>query len=178
MGIKTYNPYTPSRRNMTGSDFAEITTSTPEKSLCESLKKNAGRNNQGKITVRHQGGGNRRKYRIIDFKRNAKDGIPAVVKTIEYDPNRTANIALICYEDGEKAYILAPEGLKVGQKVMNGPQAEVRVGKNESLDTALKRFKRSCAKDGVIAEVRKREHYEKPSVKRKKKSEAARKRKY
>ena len=120
MGIKTYNPYTPSRRNMTGSDFSEITASSPEKSLCTSLKKNAGRNNQGKITVRHQGGGSRRKYRIIDFKRNAKDGIPAVVKTVEYDPNRTANIALICYADGEKAYILAPEGLKVGQKIMNG----------------------------------------------------------
>ena len=128
MGIKKYNPYTPSRRNMTGSDFSEITASSPEKSLCTSLKKNAGRNNQGKITVRHHGGGNRRKYRIIDFKRNAKDGIPAVVKTIEYDPNRTANIALICYADGEKAYILAPEGLKVGAKIMNGAQAEVRIG--------------------------------------------------
>ena len=99
MGIKTFNPYTPSRRQMTGSDFAEITKSTPEKSLTVSLKKNAGRNAQGKITVRHRGGGSRRKYRIIDFKRN-KDGIPAVVKSIEYDPNRTANIALICYADG------------------------------------------------------------------------------
>ena len=127
MGIKTYNPYTPSRRHMTGSDFSEITTSTPEKSLVVSLKKNAGRNNQGKITVRHRGGGSRRKYRIIDFKRR-KDGIHATVKTIEYDPNRTANIALISYVDGEKAYILAPEGLKVGQKVMNGADAEVRVG--------------------------------------------------
>ena len=127
MGIKKFNPYTPSRRHMTSSDFSEITTSTPEKSLVVSLNKTAGRNNQGKITVRHRGGGSRRKYRIIDFKRN-KDGIPATVKTIEYDPNRTANIALICYADGEKAYILAPNGLKVGQKVMNGPQAEVRVG--------------------------------------------------
>ena len=127
MGIKTYNPYTPSRRNMTGSDFSEITKTTPEKSLCVSLKKNAGRNNQGKITVRHRGGGSRRKYRIIDFKR-FKDGVPAVVTGIEYDPNRTANIALICYADGEKAYILAPEGLTEGMKVMNGPQAEVRVG--------------------------------------------------
>ena len=127
MGIKKFNPYTPSRRHMTSSDFSEITTSTPEKSLVVSLNKNAGRNNQGKITVRHRGGGSRRKYRIIDFKRN-KDGIPATVKTIEYDPNRTANIALICYADGEKAYILAPNGLKVGQKVMNGPEAEVRVG--------------------------------------------------
>ena len=127
MGIKKYNPYTPSRRNMTGSDFSEITKSTPEKSLCVSLKKNAGRNNQGKITVRHQGGGYRRQYRMIDFKRN-KDGIPATVIGIEYDPNRTANIALICYEDGQKAYIIAPEGLTDGMKVMNGPQAEVRVG--------------------------------------------------
>ena len=128
MGIKTYNPYTPSRRNMTGSDFSEITTSTPEKSLLVSLKKNAGRNNQGKITVRHQGGGSRRKYRIIDFKRNSKDGIQATVKTIEYDPNRTANIALICYADGSKSYILAPNGLKVGQTVMSGATAEVKVG--------------------------------------------------
>ena len=127
MGIKTYNPYTPSRRNMTGSDFSEITKDTPEKSLCVSFKKNAGRNNQGKITVRHHGGGNRQKYRIIDFKRN-KDGIPATVIGIEYDPNRTANIALICYADGEKSYILAPAGLTDGMKVMNGPEAEVRVG--------------------------------------------------
>ena len=127
MGIKSYNPYTPSRRHMTGSDFSEITKSTPEKSLTVSLKKNAGRNNQGKITVRHRGGGSRRKYRIIDFKRR-KDGIAATVLSIEYDPNRTANIALISYVDGEKAYILAPEGLKVGQKVMNGAEAEVRVG--------------------------------------------------
>ena len=127
MGIKKFNPYTPSRRNMTTSDFAEITTSKPEKSLVVSLKKNAGRNNQGKITVRHRGGGSRRKYRIIDFKRK-KDGVPAVVKTIEYDPNRTANIALICYADGEKAYILAPNGLEVGQTVMNGADAEAVVG--------------------------------------------------
>ena len=128
MGIKTYNPYTPSRRNMTGSDFSEITKTTPEKSLCTSLKKNAGRNNQGKITVRHHGGGSRRKYRIIDFKRNAKDGIPATVLAVEYDPNRTANIALICYADGEKAYIIAPQGLTDGMTVMNGAEAEVRIG--------------------------------------------------
>jgi len=128
MGIKTYNPYTPSRRNMTGSDFSEITKKTPEKSLLASKKKNAGRNNQGKITVRHQGGGNRQKYRIVDFKRNKKDGIPAKVIGIEYDPNRTANIALICYADGEKAYILAPEGLTDGMTVMSGAEAEVRVG--------------------------------------------------
>jgi large subunit ribosomal protein L2 len=127
MGIKTYNPYTPSRRNMTGSDYAEITEVKPEKSLLVSLKKNAGRNNQGKITVRHQGGGSRRKYRIIDFKRK-KDGILATVLSIEYDPNRTANIALISYLDGEKSYILAPNGLTVGDKLMNGEGAEVRVG--------------------------------------------------
>ena len=128
MGIKTYNPYTPSRRNMTGLDFSEITKDTPEKSLVVSLKKHSGRNNQGKITVRHRGGGNRKKYRVIDFKRNKKDGIPATVIGIEYDPNRTANIALICYADGEKAYILAPNGLTDGMKVMSGPEAEVKVG--------------------------------------------------
>ena len=127
MGIKTYNPYTPSRRQMTGSDFSEITKTTPEKSLLDSKKRTAGRNSQGKITVRHRGGGAKKKYRIIDFKRN-KDGIPAKVVGIEYDPNRTANIALICYADGEKAYILAPEGLKDGMTVMNGENAEVRVG--------------------------------------------------
>ena len=127
MGIKTYNPYTPSRRNMTGLDFDVITKTTPEKSLTTSLKKNAGRNNQGKITVRHHGGGSRRKYRIIDFKRR-KDDIPATVVSIEYDPNRTANIALISYVDGEKAYILAPVGLQVGDKVMNGANAEIKVG--------------------------------------------------
>ena len=128
MGIKTYRPYTPSRRNMTGSDFSEITKKTPERSLLSTVKENAGRNNQGKITVRHQGGGNRQKYRIIDFKRNSKDGIPATVIGIEYDPNRTANIALIAYADGEKAYILAPNGLTDGMKVMNGPEGEARVG--------------------------------------------------
>lgn len=128
MGIKTYSPYTPSRRQMTGSDFSEITKSTPEKSLVVALgKKNAGRNNQGKITVRHRGGGVRRKYRIIDFKRR-KDGIPATVTAIEYDPNRTANIALLTYADGEKAYIIAPNKLAVGATVMNGPDAEIKVG--------------------------------------------------
>ena len=127
MGIRTYNPYTPSRRQMTGSDFSEITKTTPEKSLLESKKRKAGRNAQGKITVRHRGGGAKKKYRIIDFKRK-KDGIPATVVGIEYDPNRSANIALICYADGEKAYILAPEGLTDGMTVMNGADAEVRVG--------------------------------------------------
>ena len=127
MGIKKFNPYTPSRRHMTSSDFSEITKSTPEKSLLVSSGKTAGRNNQGKITVRHRGGGAKRKYRIVDFKRN-KDNIPATVIGIEYDPNRTANIALICYADGEKAYIIAPYGLKDGMQVMNGENAELRIG--------------------------------------------------
>ncbi|MDO5387705.1 MAG: 50S ribosomal protein L2 [Clostridia bacterium] len=127
MGIKRFKPYTPSRRQMTVSDFSEITKSTPEKSLVVHIKKTAGRNNQGKITVRHIGGGSKKKYRIIDFKRN-KDGIPAKVASIEYDPNRTANIALLTYADGEKRYILAPNGLKVGDTVMSGETAEVRVG--------------------------------------------------
>ena len=127
MGIKSFNPYTPSRRHMTVVDRTELSTAAPEKSLTVALKKNAGRNAQGKITVRHRGGGSKRKYRIIDFKRN-KDGVPATVKSIEYDPNRTANIALIAYADGQKSYILAPEGLKVGQKVMNGADAEIAVG--------------------------------------------------
>ena len=127
MAIKRYKPYTPSRRHMTVSAFDEITKSTPERSLVVHIKKNSGRNNQGKITVRHKGGGAKLKYRIIDFKRN-KDNIPAKVAGIEYDPNRTANIALIVYADGVKSYILAPVGLKVGDTVMNGPEAEVRVG--------------------------------------------------
>jgi large subunit ribosomal protein L2 len=118
---------------MTGSDFSEITKTEPEKSLTAPLYRQAGRNNQGKITVRHRGGGAKRKYRIIDFKRN-KDGIPATVFGIEYDPNRSANIALIAYADGAKSYILAPEGLTDGMKVMNGPEAEVRVGNCLPLD--------------------------------------------
>ncbi len=127
MGIKKYRPYTPSRRHMTSSTFEEITAKSPEKSLVVALKKHSGRNNQGKITVRHRGGGAKIKYRIIDFKRN-KDGVPASVVSIEYDPNRTANIALLQYADGEKRYILAPNGLKVGAKLMSGPEAEIRVG--------------------------------------------------
>ncbi|MCL2361398.1 MAG: 50S ribosomal protein L2 [Defluviitaleaceae bacterium] len=127
MGVKRYRPITPSQRQMTVSDFAEITKSTPEKSLTVHLKKHSGRNGQGKITVRHRGGGAKIKYRIIDFKRN-KDGVPAKVAAIEYDPNRTAYIALLFYADGEKKYILAPHGLKVGDKLMSGTDAEVRVG--------------------------------------------------
>ena len=127
MGIKRYKPYTPSRRHMSVSTFEEITKSTPEKSLVVHIKKNSGRNNQGKLTVRHRGGGAKKKYRIIDFKRN-KDGILAKVTGIEYDPNRTANIALICYQDGTKSYILAPVGLKVGDTLMNGADAEIKLG--------------------------------------------------
>ena len=128
MGIKTYKAYTPSRRNMTGSDFSEVTKKSPERSLLAGKKKTSGRNNQGKITVRHHGGGNRQKYRIVDFKRNSKDGIEAKVIGIEYDPNRSANIALICYADGTKSYILAPAGLTDGMTVMSGEHAEARVG--------------------------------------------------
>ena len=112
---------------MTGSDFSEITKKTPEKSLLVSIPQHSGRNNQGKITVRHQGGGSKKKYRIVDFKRN-KDGVPAVVKSIEYDPNRSANIALLYYVDGAKAYIVAPNGLKVGATVVSGPEAAPEVG--------------------------------------------------
>ena len=127
MGMKHFKPYTPSRRNMTVSTFEEITKKTPEKSLLTVKKKNSGRNSYGRITVRHQGGGNRQKYRIIDFKRNKLD-VPATVIGIEYDPNRSANIALIEYEDGEKAYILAPVGLKDGDKVVSGESVDIKAG--------------------------------------------------
>ena len=127
MGIRKYNPTTPGLRGMTTSTFEEITTNTPEKSLTVTLKKHSGRNSRGKITVRHRGGGYRPKYRIIDFKRN-KDGIPGKVSTIEYDPNRSANIALIVYADGEKRYIIAPEGLKVGNVIVSGADADIKVG--------------------------------------------------
>ena len=127
MGIKKYNPTTPGLRGMTVSTFEEITASKPEKSLTKTLKKHSGRNVRGKITVRHRGGGYRPKYRIIDFKRT-KDGIPATVKTIEYDPNRTANIALLVYADGEKRYIVAPNKLRVGDVVESGPDSDIKVG--------------------------------------------------
>ena len=127
MGIKKYKPTTPGQRGMTVSTFEEVTTSTPEKSLTVTLKKNAGRNNRGVITVRHQGGGTRNKYRIIDFKRN-KDDIPGTVKTIEYDPNRSANIALIKYEDGTLSYIIAPQGLTDGDKVVSGEKVDIKPG--------------------------------------------------
>jgi len=127
MAIKKFKPTSNGRRNMSVSDFAEITTDTPEKSLLSPLHKRGGRNSQGKLTVRHQGGGHKRQYRLIDFKRD-KDGIPGRVATIEYDPNRTANIALIHYADGEKRYILAPKGLKVDQKVESGENADIKMG--------------------------------------------------
>ena len=127
MAIKKYKPTSNGRRNMTSSDFAEITTSTPEKTLLQPLKNNAGRNNNGRITVRHQGGGHKRQYRVIDFKRN-KDNVVATVQTIEYDPNRSANIALVHYSDGVKAYILAPKGLEVGMTIVSGPDADIKIG--------------------------------------------------
>ena len=127
MGIRVYKPTSPARRFMSVLTFEEITKKEPERSLVTDLRHKAGRNNQGKITVRHQGGGARRKYRIIDFKR-LKDGIPATVKAIEYDPNRTCFIALLSYADGEKRYILAPLGLKVGDTVMSGPSADIKPG--------------------------------------------------
>lgn len=127
MGIKRYKPTSPARRFMTVSTFEEITCTKPERSLLEDQRHTAGRNAQGRITVRHHGGGNKRKYRIIDFKRN-KDGIEATVKTIEYDPNRTANIALLVYKDGEKRYILAPLGLNVGDKLVSGKDADIKIG--------------------------------------------------
>ncbi|MDC3414639.1 50S ribosomal protein L2 [Aquibacillus sp. 3ASR75-11] len=133
MAIKKYKPTSNGRRGMTTSDFAEITTSQPEKTLLSPLHNRGGRNNQGKLTVRHQGGGHKRQYRIIDFKRD-KDGIPGRVATIEYDPNRSANIALIHYVDGEKRYILAPKGLKVGNEVLSGQGADIKIGHSLKLE--------------------------------------------
>jgi large subunit ribosomal protein L2 len=127
MPVKVYKPTSPGRRGMSVSTFEEVSKGKPERSLLVPLKQKAGRNNQGRVTVRHQGGGHKRQYRVIDFKRN-KHGVPATVTTIEYDPNRTARIALLTYADGEKRYIVAPIGLKVGDQVMSGPQAEIRVG--------------------------------------------------
>lgn len=132
MSIRTYKPTSPSRRNMTNSTFGEITTSTPEKSLLVSLSKTGGRNNQGVITTRHIGGGHKRKYRVIDFKRD-KDNIPATVKTVEYDPNRNANICLVVYKDGEKRYIIAPKGIKVGDQIVSGDACDIITGNSMSL---------------------------------------------
>ncbi len=127
MGIRIINPTSPGQRGMTKSDFAEITTSTPEKSLLRPLRRKAGRNNTGRITCRHKGGGHKKAYRIIDFKRN-KFGVSAVVKTVEYDPNRNARISLVVYADGEKRYILTPHGLNVGDRIVSGPEAEIQIG--------------------------------------------------
>ena len=127
MAIKTFKPTTNARRGMTTLDYSELSKVAPEKSLVVTLKKNGGRNNQGRITVRHQGGGAKRKYRIIDFKR-VKDGVVGTISTIEYDPNRSSNIALVTYTDGEKAYIIAPKGLKIGDKIESGEKADIKVG--------------------------------------------------
>lgn len=134
MALKNYKPNTPGTRHMTTLDYSELSKNKPEKSLLTTLNKKSGRNNQGKITVRHHGGGNKRKYRIIDFKRN-KDAIPGKVATIEYDPNRTANIALINYADGEKRYIIAPSGLKVGMVIESGEKADIKLGNAKVLST-------------------------------------------
>lgn len=154
MAVKSFKPYTPSRRFMTVSSFDEITTDKPERSLVERLQKHAGRNNQGRMTVRHQGGGHKRQYRVIDFKRN-KDGIVAKVATIEYDPNRSANIALLHYADGEKRYILAPNGLKVDDKIMSGSEADIKVGnalpiKNIPVGTLLHNIELKIGKGGQM----------------------------
>ncbi len=154
MAVKKFNPITPSRRQMTMPTFEEITSQSPEKSLLVALKSKAGRNAQGKITVRHRGGGAKRKYRIIDFKRN-KDGIPAKVATIEYDPNRTAYIALVVYADGEKRYILAPAGLKVGDVVESGVNADIKAGnalplKNIPVGTVIHNIELQKGKGGQL----------------------------
>ena len=155
MGIRKYNPTTPGLRGMTVSTFEEITKSTPEKSLTVTLKKHSGRNVRGKITVRHRGGGTRPKYRIIDFKRK-KDDIPGKVSAVEYDPNRSANIALIVYADGEKRYIIAPDGLKVGDIIVSGPNVDIKVGnalplKNIPVGTMIHNIEMKAGKGGQIA---------------------------
>ncbi|HHU50116.1 MAG: 50S ribosomal protein L2 [Caldicoprobacterales bacterium] len=154
MAIKKYNPTSPARRHMSVSAFEEITKKAPEKSLLVSLKGKAGRNVQGRITVRHRGGGAKRKYRIIDFKRN-KDGVPAKVAAIEYDPNRSANIALLHYADGEKRYIISPNGLKVGDTVVSGPDADIKVGnalplKNIPVGTVIHNIELRAGKGGQL----------------------------
>lgn len=154
MAVKKFNPITPSRRQMTMPTFEEITSQSPEKSLLVALKSKSGRNAQGKITVRHRGGGAKRKYRIIDFKRN-KDGIPAKVATIEYDPNRTAYIALVVYADGEKRYILAPAGLKVGDVIESGVNADIKAGnalplKNIPVGTVIHNIELQKGKGGQL----------------------------
>ncbi len=155
MAVKTFKPYAPGRRFMTVASFEEITASKPERSLVENLLRRAGRNQQGKMTVRHQGGGHKRLYRIIDFKRT-KDGIPAKVATIEYDPNRSARIALLFYVDGEKKYIIAPNGLKVGDVIVSGPDADIKVGnalplKNIPVGTVVHNIEMKIGKGAQLA---------------------------
>ena len=154
MAVKSFRPTTPARRQMTMATFEEITTDKPEKSLLVEQKNTGGRNSQGKITVRHRGGGVKQKYRIIDFKRN-KDGIPAKVATIEYDPNRTAYISLVVYADGEKRYIIAPVGLKVGDVIVSGPDADIKVGntlplKNIPVGTVVHNVELAAGKGGQL----------------------------
>ena len=154
MAVKSFKPYSAGRRFMTVASFEEITTDKPEKSLVVRLFQKGGRNQQGRLTVRHQGGGHKRLYRIIDFKRN-KDGVPAVVATLEYDPNRSARIALLNYVDGEKRYILAPNGLKVGDKVVSGPEADIKPGnalplKNIPVGTMLHNIEMKIGKGGQL----------------------------
>lgn len=156
MGIKKFRPLTPSQRYRTVSDFSEITTDTPEKSLMEPIKRTGGRNNKGRITARRRGGGHKRQYRRIDFRRRDKVGIPSEVKTVEYDPNRSARIALLHYADGEKRYILAPHGIKVGDKLMSGPEAEIRTGnaiplKNIPLGTLVHNIELKIGRGGQLA---------------------------
>jgi len=156
MAIRKYKPTTPGRRGSSVADFAEITRSTPEKSLLRPLSKTGGRNNQGRITTRHIGGGHKRQYRVIDFRRNDKDGIDAKVAHIEYDPNRTARIALLHYADGEKRYILAPNGLEVGSTIMSGPEADILVGNalpllNIPLGTTVHNIELKEGKGGQMA---------------------------
>ena len=157
MAIRKIKPTTPGQRFMTVSAFEEITCTTPEKSLLEDLRSSGGRNNHGRITVRHRGGGARRKYRIIDFKRN-KDGVPAKVATIEYDPNRSANIALLNYADGEKRYIIAPLGLKVGDTLLSGEGADIKAGNEPGKGAQIARSAGNAAqlmaKEGAYAQVR------------------------
>ncbi len=155
MAIKMYKPTSPGRRGMSVSTFEEITRTTPERSLLRPLRENAGRNNQGRVTVRHQGGGHKRMYRVIDFKRD-KLGVPGRVDSIEYDPNRSARIALVVYADGDKRYILAPLGLKVGAQLLAGPQAEVRVGnslplRNIPLGTIVHNVELAPGRGGQLA---------------------------
>ena len=154
MAIKSFKPYSAGRRSMTVASFDEITTDKPEKSLVAPLKQHGGRNQQGRLTVRHQGGGHKRRYRIIDFKRN-KDGIPARVATIEYDPNRSARIALLNYADGEKRYIIAPNGIKVGDMVISGPDADIKPGNalpivNIPLGTMIHNIELKIGKGGQL----------------------------